>query len=94
MKLIIDVPDNIYDAIKITQPFISGKISGKTYLQILVNNVENGTPLDSVIEDIKAEITKEFIDNPQVHFYGDAEEPTASACLEIIDKHIAYMRGE
>lgn len=52
MKLIIDIPDNIYDAIKKAQTIISGQRSGKTLLQILVNSVENGTPLD----DVKAEI--------------------------------------
>lgn len=51
MKLIIDIPNNIYDAIKKTQTIISGQRSGKTLLQILVNSVENGTPLDSVIEE-------------------------------------------
>ena len=45
MKLIIDIPDNIYDAIKEAQSIISGQRSGKTLLQILVNSVENGTPL-------------------------------------------------
>lgn len=45
MKLMIDIPDNIYDAIKEAQTIISGQRSGKTLLQILVNSVENGTPL-------------------------------------------------
>ncbi len=45
MKVIIDIPDNIYDAIKKAQTIISGQRSGKTLLQILVNSVENGTPL-------------------------------------------------
>ena len=52
MKLIIDIPDNIYDAIKKVQTISSGQRSGKTLLQILVNSVENSTPLD----DVKAEI--------------------------------------
>lgn len=58
MKLIIDIPDNIYDAIKKAQTIISGQRSGKTLLQILVNSVENGTPLDSV----RAEIVKDYED--------------------------------
>ena len=60
MKLIIDIPDNIYYAIKITQPFISGQISGKTYLQILVNSVQNGTPLDDVKTEIEKQIERDF----------------------------------
>lgn len=45
MKIVIDVPDNIYDAIKSAQTIVSGQRSGKTLLQILVSSVENGTPL-------------------------------------------------
>lgn len=45
MKIVIDIPDNIYDAIKSAQTLVSGQRSGKTLLQILVSSVENGTPL-------------------------------------------------
>jgi len=45
MKIVIDIPDNIYDAIKSAQTIVSGQRSGKTLLQILVSSVENGTPL-------------------------------------------------
>ena len=91
MKLIIDIPDNIYYAIKITQPFISGRISGKTYLQILVNSVQNGTPLD----DVKAEIAEEICltDNP----YTKETKYTIEhlKLLEILDNiGKADMRGE
>lgn len=57
MKLIIDIPDNIYDAIKEAQTIISGQRSGKTLLQILVNSVENGIPLDDVKAKIQRTIT-------------------------------------
>lgn len=53
MKVIIDIPDNIYDAIKKMQTIVSCQRSGKTFLQILVNSVENGTPLDDVKEQMK-----------------------------------------
>lgn len=35
MKLIIDIPDNIYDAIKKAQTIISGQRSGKPYCKYL-----------------------------------------------------------
>ena len=62
-------------------------IADVTY-PILVDLSIEYVPL-SLIENINAEITKEFIGNSYVHFYGDAEEPTAVACLEIIDKYIS-----
>ena len=86
MKLIIDIPDNIYDAIKKVQTLVSGQRSGKTFLQILVNSVENGTPFDSVIEDIKAEIKDQMDDDD--YFCG------LSLALQIIDKHISGKENE
>ena len=60
MKLIIDIPDNIYDAIKEAQTIISGQRSGKTLLQILINSVENGTPLDDIKAKIEKQIERDF----------------------------------
>ena len=45
MQIVIDIPEHIYDAIKKAQEMVSGQRSGKTLLQILVNSIENGTPL-------------------------------------------------
>lgn len=72
MKIIIDIPDNIYDAIKEAQTIISGQRSGKTLLQILVNSVENGIPLD----DVKAEIEQIYqeIDTCSHNEYENAVE--------------------
>lgn len=47
-------------------------------------NVVERSKIDKAIE----EITNEFINNPCVHFYGDAEEPTAEACIEILKRNI------
>lgn len=57
MKIVIDIPDNIYDAIKSAQTIVSGQRNGKTLLQILVSSVENGTPLDMAIRALKGEQT-------------------------------------
>jgi hypothetical protein len=84
MKLIIDIPDNIYYAIKKAQTIISGQRSGKTLLQILVNSVENGTPLD----DVKAEIREQ---QKEYQEWGWAYDDV----LEILDNiGKADMRGE
>lgn len=52
MKVVIDIPDNIYGAIKSAQTIVSGQQSGKTLLQILVSSVENGTPLEQTDGDL------------------------------------------
>ena len=80
MKLIIDIPDNIYYAIKITQPFISGKLSGKTYLQILVNSVQNGTPLD----DVKAKIEQKIVKRHDLN-HTRLERNRNDAFLEVLE---------
>lgn len=89
MKLIIDIPDNIYDAIKKAQTIISGQRSGKTLLQILVNSVENGTPLD----DVKAEIMsyRDSVDRAisEDEFKRDGMKIAYQDCIEIIDKHMS-----
>ena len=95
MKLIVDIPDNIYDAIKKTQTLVSGQRSGKTFLQILVNSVENGTPFDSVIEDIKAEIGARVFDiQATSDRYFDGVDDVMDIVDEIIDKHIGKAESE
>ena len=91
MKLIIDIPDNIYDAIKKVQRIISGQRSGKTLLQILVNSVENGIPLD----DVKAEINKNIINEyTGQNEYEIALSDGLELALQIIDKHIGKAESE
>lgn len=46
MQIVIDIPEHIYESVKAMQVICGGgRFSGKTYLQILVNSVQNGTPL-------------------------------------------------
>ena len=45
MKIVIDIPKEMYQKIKETSRFISGRRSGKRFDYILFNAVNNGTPL-------------------------------------------------
>ena len=79
MKLIIDIPEWYYNEVKeFKHPVLIDK------------SIMNGTPFDSVIEDIKADINNidsmTFIGNGS----GCASE-MRTECLKIIDKH---MRGD
>ena len=85
MKLIIDIQDEVYDAMKIVQRTVSDQRGVTNLLQVLVDSVGTGNPFDSVIEDIKAEIDKIY-----------ERENSSFDCLnaldelkEFIDKHIS-----
>lgn len=46
IQIVIDIPEHIYEAAKEMQVICGGgRLSGKTYLQILINSVQKGTPL-------------------------------------------------
>ena len=45
MKVVIDIPDQMYQKIKETNMVISGRRSGRTFDYILFNAVNTGTPL-------------------------------------------------
>ena len=66
MQIVIDIPAHIYEAIKAMQVICGGgRFSGKTYLQILINSVQNGTPLPKghgrLIEADKLKLTQHDI---------------------------------
>ena len=62
MKLIIDIPEDIYDMVMNTNTF--GKYRFNT-----TKAIKNGTPFDSVIEDVKAKREKgEWIYHPEKEF--------------------------
>ena len=46
MKLIIDVPENIYEALRKAEVIISGQRSGKSLTSIIFDAVAKGTPLE------------------------------------------------
>ena len=45
MQIVIDIPEEMYQKIKETSRFISGRRSGKRFDYILFNAVNTGTPL-------------------------------------------------
>ena len=78
MKLIIDIPEEEYERIKDIP---------NDYKLLIHKAVANGTPFDSVIEDIKAELTKDYVDdNPDNFRYTTV---MLKDVLAIIDKHIS-----
>lgn len=87
MKLIIDISDTLKN--------IADKEDFKTFSHfmwrtILMDSIKNGTPFDSVIEDIKAEI--ETLREGEQQIYGKESWNFVGKCLEIIDKHIAERK--
>lgn len=72
MKLIIDIPDHLYNVIKNKEC---------TNKNVLTKAVENGTPL----EDVKAEIAKPI--QEECYYVGAAkiQADTIKWCLEILD---------
>ena len=83
MKLVIDIPDDIWGKVK----------DGYVPLGIS-KHLQNGTPLEKVLEDIKAEIeqvkaimNEEIIEHDRkdlINFVNGLNQ-----CLCIIDKHIS-----
>ena len=45
MKIIIDIPEVFYEALRKTDEIISGQRSGKTLMSVIYNAVAQGTPL-------------------------------------------------
>lgn len=88
MELIIKIPEEMYQKIKQTSRFISGRRSGKRFDYILFNAVNNGTPLpkghsfiaicDSdfpITEEVKQELKNTaFVGNEDCHYCFDMTE--------------------
>ena len=85
MKLIIDIPEVFYEALRKTDEIISGQRSGKTLMSVIYNAVANGIPLD----DLRAEIDGIEI-NGQIDehtLFARSAEEVKNMVLEIIDKY-------
>lgn len=82
MKLIIDIPEEVFNTIK----SFKGKFICENGYD-LIQGVKNGIPFDTVIEDIKAEISEPIQGN--CYFIGQAkvQAETIKWCLEIVDKY-------
>ena len=63
MKLIIDIPDMYYDALKQTDMFISGKRSGKTLESVIYNAIGKGTPIIESEDTISRQAVLGYIVN-------------------------------
>ena len=96
MKLIIDIPDFVYDDVRA----LKGRNLVKVNADAMHDAIYNGTPFDSVIEDIKKEIEKELCHSIRDEYsqrqndYCDGVEFAGKRSLEIIDKHIRGKADE
>ena len=96
MKLIIDIPEHIYELAKENKLNYWG-VNGLAD-NIIFKALANGTPLlaevegyEQAIEDIKTEINN-LHDDPLIN--NASASATVDTCLGIIDKHLADMRGD
>ena len=87
MKLIIDIYDDAYKYCKSIKDDDLDDLG--FFTSHILKSVANGTPFDSVIEDIKAEISEPIQED--CYYVGTAkiQAETIKWCLEIIDKHIS-----
>ena len=76
MKLIIDIEDNLYDAIQ-TEFYINGMRSGKTLLQQLITAIRNGIPLDDFLKQRKEPVDKDVLKSYL------AEENLCESCTNV-----------
>ena len=76
MKLIIDIPKGTYEAVKV------GTINQVLEYKVW-NAIKNGTPFDSVIEDIKAEIDEQY---DRVRPYNIDVAQGLEMALDILDR--------
>ncbi len=85
MQIVIDIPEERYKHIQEEQ-WLPNRL-------LIEKAITNGTPLDKIIEDIKAEIEKAMED-----FYYDEHDFGVRAgfrfALEIIDNHISGKEQE
>lgn len=84
MKLVIDISQNDYEEIK--------EYGINTFSSVAIA-IQNGTPLEEELEKIKAEIRKLTDINPDYPM-DRTIHISRNEVLEIIDKHIAELKGE
>lgn len=89
MKLIIDIPDKVYEGVKALIAInFGGRFSGKGLAHDSLRAIKNGVPLD----DVKAEI-RELRDSWEKDCYHDEAE-ALNLALKIIDKHVGKESEE
>lgn len=87
MKVVVDIPEEYYNALKQANVIVKGQRSGKTLESVIYNAVGNGTPLEKVFDDIKAEIYQ-ILDKYEPAENQNYFDSGLQKALEIIDKHI------
>ena len=84
MKLIIDIPEEAYKACKELKIGSDDGIVGLC----AVKSIANGTPFDSVIEDIKADLERYRAEQDKKDTFHFLRMKMCDDFAEIIDKHI------
>lgn len=56
MKIVIDIPDEDYNFIKDLQFYHSGRRSGRTIEQNVINGIRNGIPVQANEADVKGDL--------------------------------------
>ena len=88
MKLVIDISEEFYECI-VKEEYDSVRNTKLEYFD-LVQKIKNGVPLDSVLEDIKAEI-----EELPIIKVGNSNSPTVKYCIderliyEVFEKYIS-----
>ena len=83
MKIVIDIPDKKWELIQNNE--YCGIID-----DLLFQNIQNGTPLAEVIEDIKKEIRARVFDiQATSDKYFDGVDDVMDIVDSVIDKHIS-----
>lgn len=85
-KIVIDIPNGLYANLKKIQ-------NGSTACSRILELAQNGTPLEKVFEDIKADIKSAKYaskDIPErVLIYSNGWDNALKVAIDVIDKHIA-----
>ena len=85
MKLVIDIPEEDYEWINTHRSVTDYQTTKMLYKRVL-----NGTPFDTVIEDITHEITK-YLEDVCIN---ENEAEGIMFCLDVMDKHISGKETE
>ena len=84
MKLVIDIPESIYDTIQ------ADEMISREQLAVLQMHILNGTLLAEMIEDIKTKIRARVFDiQATSDKYFDGVDDVMDIVDSVIDKHIS-----
>lgn len=89
MKLVIDIPENTYKRIQTlaSNGYFEHDICGNS-----MRRIADGKPLDSVLDDIRAEIEMEKLGDSS-NFFVKAYNDAVDRVLAVIDKYKTESEG-